>query len=115
VWIDDTSGYGTFPLESMKSGVPVMGIVPNLFPHWMNEENGIWVNDEIKLPDFVADFIQNWLEDNINETLYKNMDNTVEKLPTKETFELKVLDLFKGYLEVREKSFTDQLNNLKEN
>ena len=46
VWIDDESGFGTFPLESMASGVPVMGKIPNLQPEWMKEENGIWVDDK---------------------------------------------------------------------
>ena len=113
VWIDETSGFGTFPLESMKCGVPVIGKVPSLFPHWLNSDNGIWVNEDIKLPDFVADFLQNWLEDNINQDLYVNMEKTVNELVNKETFENNVIELFSGYLEVREKSFTEQLNKIK--
>jgi hypothetical protein len=46
VWIDETSAYGTFPLESMKVGVPVLGLVPNLVPSWMNEDNGLWINNK---------------------------------------------------------------------
>jgi hypothetical protein len=113
VWIDETSGFGTFPLESMKCGVPVIGKVPTLYPHWLNEENGIWVIEDNKIPDFVADFLQNWLEDNINYNLYDSMDKTVKDLPTKEIFQDNVDKLFSEYLEVREKSFTDQLNKLK--
>ena len=43
VWIDDTSGFGTFPLESIESNVPVIGKIPNMVPEWMEEidENGI--------------------------------------------------------------------------
>ena len=83
VWIDETSGYGTFPLESMKCGVPVIGKVPSLFPHWMNEDNGLWLGEETKLCDFTADFIQNWLEDNIKPELYDKMDETVSTLISK--------------------------------
>ena len=113
VWIDETSGYGTFPLESMKCGVPVIGKVPSLFPHWMNEDNGLWLGEETKLCDFTADFIQNWLEDNIKPELYDKMDETVSTLITKEEFETNINNLFSGYIKTRETSFIEQLNKLK--
>lgn len=112
VWIDETSGYGTFPLESMKSGVPVLGLAPNLVPSWMNEDNGLWINNKTQLVDFIADFLQNWLEDNINENLFVGMENTVKSLPTKETFEKNVIETFNGYIETRLLSFEEQLNKL---
>lgn len=114
VWIDETSGFGTFPLESMKTGIPVLGLVPNLVPHWMNEENGLWVNNKIQMVDFVADFLQNWLEDNVNETLIAEMKNTIEKINTKEKFESKVVETFDGYIKTRLESFEEQLNKLQE-
>jgi hypothetical protein len=113
VWIDETSGYGTYPLESMKCGVPVIGKIPSLFPHWMTEDNGLWLSEETKLPDFTADFIQNWLEDNIKPELYEAMDKTVESLINKESFESKAVELFSEYIETRTKSFEEQLNKLK--
>ena len=58
VWIDEKSAFGTFPLESMKSGVPVIGLTPNLKPDWLTEDNGIWMNNFNLLPDVIADFIQ---------------------------------------------------------
>ena len=113
VWIDETSGYGTFPLESMKCGVPVIGKVPSLFPHWMNEDNGLWLGEETKLCDFTADFIQNWLEDNIKPELYDKMDETVSTLISKEEFETNINNLFSDYITSRETSFVEQLNKLK--
>jgi hypothetical protein len=78
VWIDETSSYGTFPLESMKCKIPVVGLVPNLIPEWMNEDNGVWVNNKIQMVDYVADFLQNWLEDSINENLESEITKTAE-------------------------------------
>ena len=112
VWIDETSAYGTFPLESMKSGVPVLGLVPNMVPLWMNEDNGLWVNNKTQMADFVADFLQNWLEDNVSESIYNGMKTTVESLITKETFETKVVELFDSYIAKRLESFEEQLNKL---
>lgn len=112
VWIDNMSGFGTFPLESMKSGVPVIGKIPNLFPEWMNEDNGVWIREQNQIVDFVSDFLQNWLEDNINEELYTNMEKTSQEYSNTELFESQTVELFDGYLSVREKSFSEQLNKL---
>ena len=114
VWIDETSGYGTYPLESIKSGVPVMGLVPNLQPHWMNTENGVWVNNKTQMSDFIADFLQNWLEDNINENLLTEMNKTKESLSTKERFYSETVNLFEKYINIRLNSFEEQLEKLKE-
>jgi glycosyltransferase involved in cell wall biosynthesis len=112
VWIDETSAYGTFPLESMKCGVPVLGLTPNLVPQWMNSDNGLWVNNKIQMVDFIADFLQNWLEDNVKEELYTEMLKTVENLPTKKYFEERSVFLFEGFINTRLISFEEQLNKL---
>jgi hypothetical protein len=109
VWVDRISGYGTFPLESMKMGIPVIGLVPNLLPNWMNEDNGIWINNQNMLPDVIADFIQNWLEDNINPELYTNMDKTIESLPNNEKFKNNVIEFFDSLFSKRLEGFESQL------
>jgi hypothetical protein len=112
VWIDNISSFGTFPLESMKMGIPVIGLVPNLTPEWMNEDNGIWINNQNMLVDVIADFIQNWLEDNINPKLYEEMDVTINKLSTKEKFDSEVIELFAKMIDTRADSFEAQLSKL---
>jgi hypothetical protein len=112
VWIDSISSFGTFPLESMKMGIPVIGLVPNITPEWMNEENGIWINNQNMIVDVIADFIQNWLEDNLNPKLYEEMDITINKLSTKEKFESEVVELFAKMIDTRADSFEAQLSKL---
>ena len=112
VWVDETSAYGTFPLESMKCGVPCMGIVPRMIPEWMSEDNGLWLTNKNELVDFIADFLQNWLEDNISEQLLSEMDKTIEKLPTLESFNQEVINNFQGYIQTRMDSFQEQYNKL---
>jgi hypothetical protein len=112
VWIDEPSGYGTFPLESMKSNVPVIGLVPNLLPNWINEDNGIWVHNKTQIVDVLADHLQNWLEDNISEEFHGKMKTTVESLPTEEDFNKQAVSLFEDYFSTRQKSFEDQLSKL---
>lgn len=112
IWIDETSSYGTFPLESMKSNVPVIGLVPNLLPKWMNEGNGFWINNKTQLVDFTSEFLQSWLEDGIDEKIYDEMNKTVTELSTQNKFEETVISLFDEYVNTRLKSFEEQLSKL---
>jgi len=114
VWIDDDSSFGTFPLESMSCGVPVLGVVPSLQPEWMEETNGLWVNNKNDLSNFIADYIQNWLEDNIKTDLYEEGKKTAEKYKNKQDFESNVIALFDGYIKKRAEYFESQLTKNEE-
>ena len=109
IWIDDKSGFGTFPLESMACGVPTIGKIPDLQPEWITEDNGIWVTDVTLMSDFIADFIQNWLEDGIKPELFDHMKETVVKYQNKQEFETSVVNLFETFLTTRADSFEEQI------
>jgi hypothetical protein len=113
VWIDNESGFGTFPIESMLSGTPVIGKVPNLKPEWLDEKNGIWTYQFNEIVDIVANFTQNWLEDNISEELYTNMKETGLKYQDRTKYNNEVNTLFEEYFKTRITSFEEQLEKLK--
>jgi hypothetical protein len=112
VWVDNISAYGTFPLESIKMGIPVIGVVPNMVPEWMNENNGIWINNQNILVDVIADYVQNWLEDNVSPELYAEMEKTAESLIKEEEFKNTVDNIFNEMVSKRISSFSEQLNKL---
>ena len=114
VWIDRESGFGTYPLESMSCGVPTMGLLPDMVPEWMSQENGIWVDDITMFPDFIADFTQNWLEDNLKPELYENISTTSEKFKNKKEFETKGVELFESYINTRVESLETQLSKIED-
>jgi hypothetical protein len=114
VWIDNESGFGTFPLESMASNVPVLGKIPDIQPEWMNEDNGIWITDSTLMADFVADFIQNWLEDNVKPELYEAGLQTSKKYKNKDEFDTTVISLFENFLNSRANSLEEQLTKLED-
>lgn len=114
VWVDDKSSFGTFPLESMACSVPVIGRIPNVNPEWMEDNNGVWVQDQTLVIDFIADFVQSWLEDGIKPDLYDNMKNTVEKYQNKDKFSEEVVSLFSKFFEDRSNTFEQQLNKIDE-
>ena len=72
----------------------------------------IWINNQNILVDVIADFIQNWLEDNISPELFTEMEKTAENLPTEEQFEKNVVGTFEKMISTRLISFTEQLNKL---
>lgn len=76
VWIDDESTFGTFPLESMKCGVPVVGKIPDTEPDWLSE-NGMWTYDGSKLVEILGTFILAWIEGaDITEEVKDKMKET---------------------------------------
>lgn len=77
VWIDKISSFGTFPLESMKCGSPVIGVLPVMKPSWITKENGLWTFDESKIVETIGNFMKNWLEDTVPPMLYEHMEKTV--------------------------------------
>ena len=113
VWVDDTSGFGTFPIESMASRTPVIGKVPNMKPDWMDEKNGVWTYEYNNIVDVLAEFTQNWLEDNISDQLYDAGLETAAKFMDEEKFQGTIVETFNSYINVRLENFEEQLNKLK--
>jgi hypothetical protein len=113
VWVDSESGFGTYPIESMISGTPVIGKLPNMKPEWINDNNGVWTYHFNEIVDVVSNFTQNWLEDNISEELYDNMTKTGEKYQNEEKYGREVGKLFFEYFIKRQEIFEQQLEKLK--
>ena len=113
VWIDEKSSFGTYPLESMGVGTPVIGRIPYIEPEWINEKNGIWTTNNFEIVDILADYIKNWLEDNVSETLIEEGYITVQKYQNYELFNSSVNELFDSYVTARVESLEQQLNKLK--
>jgi hypothetical protein len=88
VWVDDLSGFGTYPIESMKSNTPVIGKIPRMVPEWMGKndnngnvvlkENGVWTSNINALPDIVATMVGLYLEGGIPENIISNMSETAK-------------------------------------
>ena len=104
VWIDDESSFGTFPVESMKCNVPVVGKIPNLIPEWMTDDNGIWVYDENQIVDLISAYVKNWLEDNVPENL-QNISKSVENSYGMDDFKNKTKEAFEQF-------FNERIQNL---
>ena len=111
VWVDDISGFGTFPIESMKCKAPVIGKIPNLKPDWLMEENGFWTFDPNQIIDVLSAYIKNWLEDSIPSELFEKMEETIKPY-TMQNQEKEVLELFESYQKQKTIELEENLNKL---
>ena len=114
LWIDDIAAFGTFPVESMKCGTPVIGKVPNMVPEWLIEDNGIWTYEGHRLAEFAVNYMEGWLEDRIPEKLLESMEPVAAKYK-KEDQVKRVLEVFGGYIENRKVGIENHINELANN
>lgn len=113
VWIDDESTFGTFPLESMKCGVPVVGKIPSTEPDWLSE-NGMWTYDENKIVEILGTYILAWLEgvDLTSEVKDKMKETLLPYLPS--VTENNILSIFASLKNKRVESIESALEKLKQ-
>jgi hypothetical protein len=113
LWVDDESTFGTFPLESIKCGAPVVGKIPNTEPDWLTE-NGMWTYDTNKLVDILGTYILAWLEGvELNDEVKDKMKDTL--LPyISYTTENNILSVFNSFKNKRVDVLKNTLDKLKQ-
>ena len=112
VWVDDESTFGTFPLESMKSGVPVIGKIPNTEPDWLSD-NGFWTYDGNKIVDLLGAYIMAWLDGVGLEDEVKTKMVDAHKEFNKEDFGMNTLSVFSTLHSKKLASIKSSLEKLK--
>jgi uncharacterized protein YeaC (DUF1315 family) len=112
VWIDDESTFGTFPLESMKCGVPVVGKIPAIEPEWMSE-NGFWTYDENMLVEILGTYVLAWIDGvELTEEVKEKMKQAV--IPyTKQIHNKNTLSIFSTFISQRIELIKNNLEKVK--
>lgn len=114
VWVDDVSAFGTFPLEAIECGVPVIGKIPNMVPEWMKEGdeikgNGAWTNNVLYIPQLIAEFMRRWLEDSLPQELLDGVEAAKGQY-TEGVQVAKINEVYSNLVETRKNEFTTLLN-----
>ena len=108
VWVDSVSSFGTFPIEAMKSEVPVIGLAPEMLPEWINDKNGLWASDSLIIVDLIANYFQAWLEDAEPTEIYEEMAKLKDSY-TMENLKEKVSEVYKIIIDKRITELTSAL------
>ena len=112
LWVDEESTFGTFPLESMKCGVPVIGKIPNNEPDWLGE-NGMWTYDESKLVEILGTYVLAWLEGvELTDEIKNKMKDTLLPYDSSIT-ENNIISVFNSFKNKREEQIKNALEKLK--
>lgn len=113
VWIDDESTFGTFPLESMKCKVPVIGKIPDTEPDWLSE-NGMWTYDNEKIVEILGTYVLAWLEGvELDQEVIQKMSETL--LPYESSItENNIISIFNSFKNKRVETIEKALEKLKE-
>lgn len=121
VWIDETAGFGTFPIEAMESGTPVIGKIPNMLPEWLEAKdeagepiinnNGVWTNTTLNIPELIATYLKIWLEDAVPTDLLESMKASTGKY-TAEIQKDKIQEVYAKIVEGRVVEFNKMIENL---
>ena len=113
VWVDNESTFGTFPLESMKCGIPVIGKIPETEPDWL-DENGMWTYDTNKVIEILGSYILAWIEGvELEEEVTAKMKDTLLPYETSIT-QNSINSIFGSLINKRIESIENALEKLKQ-
>ena len=113
LWVDDESTFGTFPLESMKCGIPVIGKIPDTEPDWLSE-NGMWSYDANKLVELLGTYILAWIEGiELTEEVKQKMKDTLLPYETEIT-KNNIISIFGSLKNKRVESIESAIEKLKQ-
>lgn len=113
VWVDDESTFGTFPLESMKCNVPVVGKIPTTEPDWLGE-NGMWTYDIHKLSEILGTFVLAWIEGvELEDEVISKMKETLLPYETEIT-KNNIISIFNSFKNKRIETIEKALEKIKQ-
>lgn len=118
IWIDDNSGFGTFPIEAIECNTPVIGKIPNLIPEWMEtvdennnpmiKNNGVWTNTTMNIPELIATYMKIWFEDSVPEDLLQNMKESAGQYTPERQKEI-LTSVYQQLIDERKEEFNNML------
>jgi hypothetical protein len=121
VWVDDVAGFGTFPIEAIECGTPVIGKIPNVVPEWMEnidedgnqtlKYNGLWVNSTQNINDMIASYMKAWLEDSVPQDLLDGMNET-KGIYSEENQVIKINEVYNSLVQNRVNEYKNIIDSL---
>jgi len=112
VWVDRETNFGFTPLEAIKCGTIVIGVIPDEPTDWMLSENKkdmidsiIWVSNLNKIHTAIVSVVSSWMEDKVPPKFAQDMLK-FDNLFTRELQKEKLNIVFSEYIKERK----DELN-----
>lgn len=94
LWIDRISSHALFPLECMKVGTIPISLLPDVTPEYLLgadgkpvENAGVWSDDFFQVPMLIADVLRKYLDDEIPQKVFDDMQTIAGKYSTQNATE----------------------------
>jgi hypothetical protein len=112
LWLDKDAGFGTLPLEAMKSGAVVVGMIPEIEKDYTKlNDTAVWSNSLEILAEQLGVVIKEWLVDNIPPIVYENMKKISNEY-TIENHEKTLIQAFSNIIENRKTLINKTIENI---
>ena len=86
VWVDRISTFGTLPLEAMKAHTITIGLLPDIVPEYLLDEEkksventGVWTTDLYAIPVLIGELVHKFLDDTIDDKIFETMGSIADK------------------------------------
>lgn len=113
LWLDKDAGFGTLPLEAMKSGAVVVGMIPEVEKDYTKaDDTAVWSNSLEVLAEQLGVIIKEWMVDNIPTNVYENMEKVSSQFTT-ENHEKTLIQAFSNIIENRKNVIKQVIENEK--
>jgi hypothetical protein len=114
VWIDNETPFGYSAIEAIRTGNIVVGKIPEHMLEWMSDENGlldngVWTYDINLIPDVLSRVLGSWMQDNVPQILYDNMEK-LNNLYTYNEYDKNVDKVIGEYIDERINEFKEIKN-----
>lgn len=118
IWIDKISSFGTFPLECMKTKTIPIGLIPDIFPEYLDIETdknlGYWTTNIYQIPEMIANAINNYLEDTkLLEEFGKDCEYFSDKY-TQDNSEKQLINIYTELLNKRVNILEEHIKKIEE-
>ena len=111
VWVDRIAGFGTFPLEAMKSGALLIGLVPDNAMDYIQDNSGVWTNNIYEIADAMAQVIEHSFQDTIPQVMYDKMKEISDEYTIEKADET-ILSTYNQLISERVELFKSQVEGL---
>ena len=118
IWCDSDTDFGYSAIEAMSAGNILIGKVPENENEWMYKDgnlrnNGVWFYASKDAIDLVAGIVQSFLLDNIPDSIFEEMKDTVETYTIEKQIEDIKENIVNGIFAQREQELEISYNAFK--
>lgn len=106
IWHDQISSFPLFAVEAAKCDVPLIGMMPDMMPEWLNDDTGMWTFTDEQILELLGTYITGWVEDSVPDEMKSGYEALKDKFIVENEKE-RVIEVFNEYININLKELQD--------